>query len=115
MKKVIFGTVPSKSNSYAIAHKRIYKTKPLKDYERSFSLQIGELANKALDCFFDFEVDVYYPSMRADLDNSLKIILDCLQQTNTIANDNKCLSVLARRFKDKENPRIEFKITVRSL
>lgn len=33
MKKVIFGKVPSKSNSYAVAHKRIYKTKPLKDYE----------------------------------------------------------------------------------
>jgi len=36
MTETIYGLVPSKSNSYRIAGRFMYKTKALKDYEQSF-------------------------------------------------------------------------------
>lgn len=60
--------------------------------------------------YFELYVDVYYPSGRADLDNSLKIILDSLQKAKAIKNDNKCVKIVAQRFIDKKEPRIEFKL-----
>jgi Holliday junction resolvase RusA-like endonuclease len=59
---------------------------------------------------FKFIIDVYYNSRRPDLDNSLKVVLDCLQKANFIKNDNKCLEIIARKYLDKEKPRIEFDI-----
>jgi Holliday junction resolvase RusA-like endonuclease len=107
----IKGNTPSKSNCYMIAHKRLIKTKRLKDYEESFYIQLPpELRNIDITSYFEFYVDVFYPSQRADLDNSLKIILDCLQKTKTIRNDNKCVKIVAQKALDKENPRIEFTI-----
>ena len=44
------------------------------------------------------------------LDNSLKIILDCLQKVNAIKNDNNCIKIVAQKFIDKDRPRIEFKL-----
>lgn len=114
MTEVILGRVPSKSNSYKIIKLKGYsslaKTKALNDYEKSFYLQCSKYRNKNILGLFEFEVKVYYPSNRSDLDNSLKIILDCLQKVNAIKNDNNCIRIVAEKFIDKENPRIEFKI-----
>jgi twinkle protein len=54
--------------------------------------------------------DVFYDSRRPDLDNSLKVVLDCLQKAKVIKNDNKAMEILARKHLDKINPRIEFSI-----
>jgi Holliday junction resolvase RusA-like endonuclease len=59
---------------------------------------------------FKFIIDVYYDSRRPDLDNSLKVVLDCLQKAQAIKNDNKCLEIIAKKRLDKEKPRIEFEI-----
>jgi Holliday junction resolvase RusA-like endonuclease len=48
--------------------------------------------------------------MRSDIDNSLKVQLDCLQKCKAIKNDNLCVKIVAEKFVDKENPRVEFKI-----
>lgn len=113
---VIHGIAPSKSNCYKIIklgnHASLAKTKVLKTYEDTFYMQVGKARGAMIDDFFDFEVDVYYPSNRSDLDNSLKIILDCLQACNVIKNDNKCTKIVARKFIDKNDPRIEFKINL---
>jgi len=87
------------------------KQKKLYDYENSFSIQMSEYNYKLIEGEFKFEVDVYYPNRRSDLDNSLKSTLDCLQKCKAIKNDNKCLEIIARKHLDKENPRIEFTIT----
>ena len=112
----ILGKAPSKSNCYIIIkrglHCSLAKGKALKAYEDSFFMQVGKFRGKMIDEFFEFEVDVYYPSNRSDLDNSLKVILDCLQTSKVIKNDNKCTQIIARKFIDKLNPRIEFKITL---
>lgn len=115
MKQVIKGVVPSKSNCYKIitisGHGSLCKTKALKDYEFSFYLQCNEYRNANITGLFEIELDVYYPSNRSDLDGSLKVILDLLQKVNAIQNDNKCVKITARKFIDKENPRIEFILT----
>jgi Holliday junction resolvase RusA-like endonuclease len=115
----IYGNTPSKSNCYKIitvgkgikAHSSLAKTKALKDYENNFYIQLHpDLRGIDINTYFEFEIDVFYPSQRADLDNSLKVVLDCLQKTETIRNDNKCVRIVANKALDKINPRIEFKI-----
>jgi len=114
MIEIINGNVPSKSNCYRIIklgkHASLGKTAKLKQYEKDFYLQCRKYKNKNIETEFRFEIDVYYDSKRPDLDNSFKVVLDCLQKIKAIKNDNKCIEIRARKFKDKSNPRIEFKI-----
>ncbi len=121
MKQVILGNVPSKSNCYKIiALKRkdgklagsLAKTEALKRYECNFFIQCNHYRKKeTITGYFEFYVDVFYPSQRSDLDNSLKIILDCLQgKVAAIKNDNKCVKIVAHKYLDKKNPRIEFEL-----
>jgi Holliday junction resolvase RusA-like endonuclease len=63
-----------------------------------------------LPLYFEFYMDVFYPNQRSDLDNSLKVVLDCLQKVKAIQNDNKCVKIVVRKFLDKEKPRVEFVI-----
>ncbi len=120
-KQVIFGTIPSKSNSYRIVtfrskdpnkkpHATLAKTKELTDYENSFYDQCDVYRDANIEGDFELEVFVYYPSRRADLDGSLKILLDCLQKIKAVKNDRYCVDIHTKRFVDKVNPRIEFTI-----
>lgn len=118
----IIGNVPSKSNCYKVIKlvKRINGTSNyrcslgkqahLKAYEKSFLSQMLDYKYELIEDEFKFVIDVYYDSRRPDLDNSLKVVLDCLQKANAIKNDNKCLEIVARKHLDKLNPRIEFSI-----
>lgn len=112
--QVILGTPPSKSNCYKIitisGHGSLAKTPALKKYENDFYIQCNLYRNKNIDGYFEFHVDVYYPNQKSDLDNSLKVILDCLQRVKAIVNDNKCVKIVANKYLDKANPRIEFSI-----
>jgi Holliday junction resolvase RusA-like endonuclease len=108
----IKGAPPSKSNQYKIItthnHGSLCKSKALKDYENAFYMQVGEYRNLDIKGFFELHIRVFYASIRPDLDNSLKVVLDCLQHTKTIENDNKCVKIVAEKFVDKDNPRISF-------
>lgn len=112
--QTVKGNTPSKSNCYRIInsgqHASLCKTDALERYEESFYMQVGKYRNLGIDSLFEFHVRVYYPSMRSDLDNSLKCLLDCLQHTRTITNDNRCIKVVAEKFIDKADPRVEFRI-----
>lgn len=112
--QTISGNCPSKSNCYRIVtlngHGSLAKTKALKDYETTFFMQCGKYRNLNIDNLFEYHCKVYYPSMRTDLDNHCKIVLDAMQKAKVITNDNKCVKIVAEKFIDKENPRIEFKI-----
>ena len=59
---IIEGTTPSKSNCYKIIklgnHSSLAKTKGLKDYEKSFYMQVGKHRGAMIEDFFEFEVDV---------------------------------------------------------
>lgn len=109
----ITGQAPSKSNSYKITtingHASLGKTKVMKLYEESFFMQCP-LRNARISGRFKLIVDVYFASDRPDLDNALKVILDCLQGCNAIVNDRQCSEIIARKLIDKTNPRIEFEL-----
>jgi Holliday junction resolvase RusA-like endonuclease len=113
----IQGVPPSKSNAYRIVtspkgYATLTKTNAMHKYEETFLWQVGAMRGAMIDVPFRFELDVYYPSKRSDLDGSFKGILDCLQKAKVIKNDNNCYDIHARKFIDKENPRIEFKIII---
>ena len=114
MKQTIYGNTPSKSNCYKIitlsGHGSLAKTNTLKQYENDFYIQCNHYRNKGIKGYFEFYIDVFYPSQRSDLDNSLKIVLDCLQKVKAIENDNKCVKIVASKYLDKANPRIEFEL-----
>ncbi len=113
-KATILGNAPSKANQYRIVtisgHGSLAKTKALKAYEESFMWQAGALRDLNIDEPFEFYIDVYYPSKRSDIDNSLKLQLDILQKIKCIKNDNNCCKIVARKFIDKEKPRVQITI-----
>ena len=114
MKFTILGNVPSKSNCYKVIRLGnrcgLGKQKQLLSYENSFKLQMLNYEYELIESEFKFIIDVYYDSRRPDLDNSFKVVLDCLQKCNLIKNDNRCLEIEARKHLDKENPRVVFQI-----
>lgn len=107
--ETIFGQAPSKSNCYRIitisGHASLAKSKALKEYEQSFFMQCRN-RGKMIDKRFALKIDVFYASDRPDLDNSLKIVLDCLQSCKVIKNDRLCAEIFARKLIDKKEPRI---------
>lgn len=111
--QVVYGSVPSKSNSYKIitigGHASLAKTSAMKEFEKRFFLQCG-YRNRNIQGFFELYCDVYFQSNQPDLDNSLKGLLDCLQTCKAIKNDRNCVKIVARKLIDKVNPRIEFTI-----
>ena len=110
--QTIMGSVPSKSNSYKIitlsGHGSLAKMPALKEYEKSFYLQCNQYRNKNIKGLFELYLNVFNNSQRADLDNSFKVVLDCLQSCKAIDNDRNCIKIVAQKFVDKANPRIEF-------
>ena len=114
MKQTILGNPPSKSNCYKIitikGHGSLAKTPALKKYENDFYIQCNHYRNKNIKGYFEIYIDVFYPSQRSDLDNAMKVILDCLQKVKAIENDNKLVKIVANKFLDKNNPRIEFEL-----
>lgn len=117
----IQGNTPSKSNCYKIVTKRgvggkqhasLAKTDALKKYEEVFLWQVGKLRELMIDKPFKIYIDVYYPSKRSDLDNSFKIILDCLQTCRAIKNDNLVCSIIGNKYIDKDKPRVELRLTI---
>jgi Holliday junction resolvase RusA-like endonuclease len=109
MIQIIYGICPSKSNSYKIGPKGFYKSDSLKAYETKFYIQCKE-RDKLIKGYFALYLKVFYPSERSDLDNALKVVLDCLQHCRVILNDNRCTRIEAEKYLDKKNPRIEFEI-----
>jgi Holliday junction resolvase RusA-like endonuclease len=111
-KQVILGSCPSKSNCYKIIKigniHSLGKTNNLKKYEKDFYIQCNVYRDANIEDYFELYMDVFYPNQRSDLDNSLKVVLDCLQKVKAIKNDNKCTKIMVRKFLDKDNPRVEF-------
>lgn len=112
-KMTIHGKTPSKSNSYKIitigGHSSLAKAKALKEYERAFYLQCP-FRGIDIQYYFAIEVKVFHESNRPDLDNAMKILLDCLQSCKVIRNDRYCTEIHAYKFVDKTNPRVEITI-----
>jgi Holliday junction resolvase RusA-like endonuclease len=115
--ETIFGQVIAKANNYLAVPdgqggRRMIKNDLIRRYEQSFCAQCKIYRNRLINGRFRLKIDVYHSSMRFDLDNSLKTILDCLQMVKAITDDNLCYAIEATKHVDKRNPRIVFGIDV---
>lgn len=112
-RQIIMGQPPSKSNLNRVVriagHGAIAKTKAVREYEAQFMLQCS-LRGRMITEPFKITLDVYFKSNLPDLDNSLKVIFDCLQRCGAIKNDRLCMEINARKLVSKTNPRVEFEI-----
>lgn len=80
----VAGQVPSKSNGYRVValngHGSLARSAALVRYATNFYLQMGAYRDLGVQGLFELYADVYFTSMGHDLDNSLKVLLDCLQK-----------------------------------
>lgn len=114
-RETIYGQVVSKANNYQVGNDKhgqryIIKSEAIRAYERSFMEQCNVYKGRMIDCYFTLYVAVYESSVRYDLDNALKTILDCLQMTRAITDDNLCRKIVAEKRIDKHQPRVVFAI-----
>lgn len=113
--ETIFGQIVAKANHYKAVPdhdggRRIIKDETIRAYERSFMEQCHLYKNKAINVPFTLFVKVYHSSMRFDIDNSLKTLLDCLQYVKAITDDCLCMKIVAEKAIDRRNPRLTFSI-----
>lgn len=113
--ETINGQIVAKANHYLSVpakhgEKRIIKDDVIRTYERSFLKQCRIYKNRHISGRFRLFVRVFHSSVRFDLDNSLKTLLDCLQMAGAITDDKLCFQIEAEKKIDKYNPRVEFAI-----
>ena len=110
----ILGQAPSKSNSYRIVngrgYQRLKKADAASAYEQNFYIQAGPYKYLHIEGFFELHIRFYFTSKAHDLDNGLKAVLDSLQLCEAIKNDNQCTRIIADKFIDPKNPRVEFRL-----
>lgn len=98
----------AKANHYqAISGKggtrRIIKDEKIRTYEKSFMRQCSVYRDKRISGRFRLFVKVWR-SVRFDLDNSLKTLLDCLQMVEAIEDDNLCFQIEAEEDRQVSPP-----------
>lgn len=113
--ETINGQIVAKANHYLSVpakpgEKRIIKDDVIRTYESNFLKQCRLYKNRHISGRFRLFVRVFHSSMRFDLDNSLKTLLDCLQMAGAITDDKLCFQIEAEKKIDKYNPRVEFAI-----
>ncbi|MDH6343160.1 Holliday junction resolvase RusA-like endonuclease [Parabacteroides sp. PFB2-12] len=113
--EIILGQCIGKSNNYLAVpgqsgERRIIKNDKIRAYEKSFINQCQIYKGRGISGRFKLSVTVWHSSVRFDLDNSLKTVLDCLQSVGAITNDSQCFAIQAEKRIDKNNPRIEYSI-----
>lgn len=104
--EVIHGQIIAKANHYQAVPgkygvKRIIKDEKIRAYERTFMEQCEKYKNKRISSRFRLFVKVFHSSVRFDLDNSLKTLLDCLQMVGAIEDDKLCFQIEAEKRIDK--------------
>lgn len=111
--ETIHGQIIGKANNYQAVpdgcrRSRIIKNDRIRAYERHFREQCRIYAGAMVDRPFEVVVIVYTKSWSFDLDNSLKTLLDCMQDAGVITDDKNCIRIVADKVLDPYNPRIEF-------
>lgn len=113
--ETIHGQIIAKANHYQavpgkLGTKRIIKDEKIRAYEHAFIQQCKIYRDRGISSRFRLFVRVYHSSVRFDLDNSLKTLLDCLQMVGAITDDKLCFQIEAEKKIDKYRPRVEFAI-----
>ena len=119
-KEIILGQIVAKANNYQAVPdgsggRRIIKDDTIRQYEKDFAKQCNLYKNKGINTPFTLVADVFFKSNKYDLDNSLKTLLDCLQDVKAIRDDNLCIRIEATKHIDADNPRVEFELITQQL
>lgn len=115
-REVINGQILAKANHYqavpdtATGGSRIILDEAFRRYAQSFKQQCHIYAGRGIDRPFLLFCHVWHSNRRFDLDNSLKTLLDLLQDVGAITDDNLCIGIQAVKHVDPQNPRVEFAI-----
>ena len=114
--ETIYGQPIAKTNHYQVAMNKntgayyIAKDDIIRDYELMFKEQCQIYKNRLISRPFIFHADVFQSSVKFDLDNSVKTVLDCLQYCGAITDDNLCIGIHAVKHIDHQQPRVVYAI-----
>lgn len=114
--ETIHGQIIAKANHYQAVPgksgaKRIIKDGKIRAYERSFMQQCRIYRNRRISGRFRLFVRVFHSSVRFDLDNSLKTLLDCLQMAGAITDDKLCFQIEVEKKIDRYHPPDRVRLT----
>lgn len=84
------------------------KSQAALDFVSTFPLQLPTRKDAPFDKPVAMYVWAYYRDMRRDLD--IALLQDCIQKAHIIENDRQIVEIHARRFVDKERPRVIFEL-----
>lgn len=78
-------------------------------FEKAFAQQLPDRAKQGLVTAVRADIEIFYPSNLQDVDEAL--VLDCIQRNKVIENDRQIVAKYVVKRIDKDNPRVECKIT----
>jgi len=90
-----------------------FKTQEAKDWEEEFMLKllisrVKPLGKAKIEVFISY----YFKDNRSDLGNRTKILIDALQKSRFIDNDNQVWALHEYKEIDKKNPRCVLQVDV---
>lgn len=89
---------------------RVYVSDEAKTFKQEVGYCAGGQSGGPMMGDIRLVIDIYRPRKSGDLSNRIKILEDAL---NGLAyhDDSQVTEIVARRFDDKQNPRVEIEIT----
>ena len=120
MNIIINGRIPSKQNSKKIVRNgsrvRLISSDAYKSWHTDATIQLYKQRVKAVGIeHCSIELDIYFPDMRvADLTNKAESVMDLLVDFGVLKDDNWKVvhSVTIKGDIDRDNPRVEIRITI---
>jgi crossover junction endodeoxyribonuclease RusA len=100
---------PSLNALYATVNGRRVLSKAGRQYKGNAALDAFRQGAYCISGAVVISIDVYRPAKRGDLDNTFKVILDALKGI-AWEDDKQIVGINARRFDDKEYPRVEIEV-----
>lgn len=113
-REVIFGNPVSKANHYqavpdtANGGRRLILDEIYKAYQKSFIEQCRIYKGRGINRPFLFFIHAWFKTNAQDIDNTVKSVLDLLQDCGAVVDDSFCREVHAIKHVDPIHPRIEF-------
>jgi len=86
---------------------RLIKSKPALDYEKAAAKEVWRGA-KGIEGPVSLTAHVFYSTRRPDLD--VQLLMDVLQKARVILDDRQIHQIIATKYVDKVNPRVEWQI-----
>jgi len=100
---------PSLNRLYRHVSGRVLVSRCGRDYKRIIQGILLKTRAVKLTGEISIRLDVFRPQKRGDLDNTLKVLLDSMQGL-CYDDDSQIVEINARRFDDKNAPRVEARI-----